>query len=136
MKLKLVGVNKMQSNLRAVTNTIAPKSYKIALIKVMLMVDAAARPITPVKSTNLRDSVAGSQRITESSAFGAKGHMGFSANYAEPVHERITTKKGVLIKHPIGGAKFLSKAIEQVSHKVPGELKSSLQSTFFKGKAL
>lgn len=137
MKLKLEGASTMQKNLRTVTNRIAPNSYRTALLTSMTMIENAARRITPVKSTNLRDSVAGTQVITESNAFGAKGTMGFAANYAIYVHERVKTKKGALVKHKPGKtAKFLKKGIEAVQPKILGKMKVSFDASMFKRRII
>lgn len=53
-------------------------------------------------------------RITEGSAKRMKIELGHSEEYALPVHERIRDhRSGKVINHPEGGAKFLTRAIEE-----------------------
>lgn len=126
--MKLKGLNEMQTKMSRMVNNTAPSSYRTAVIKALLRVEAESARRVPVDKHKLRPSGLGNARILKSGPEGASGIMGYTANYAVYVHERTE------LKHKPGKeAKFLQNAIAHELPQMMHNMKVDISGTMFPG---
>lgn len=108
MSFKVTGMKGFKKNLQVIAEKAGSDAYRSSLLKLLIKIEAEAMRRTPVDTGHLRRSAAGNTVVIKADNKGATGVVVFTANYAVYVHERTE------LRHEVGEAKFLEKAIFHV----------------------
>lgn len=124
-KVTVTGGKRIKKTLQKLVNERGPQAYRTSLLKFMLKVENSSFKKTPKDTGYLRGSLSGNTAITDSGPNGANGVVFYTADYAPFVHERTE------LRHDIGEAKFLSKAVNENVFAFQRDLKTALKRTIF-----
>ena len=112
MSLKVTGVDKFSNNLLKLRNKMGPRTYTTIILRALVLIEANSARRTPVDTGNLKLSGLGKARVAVSVPAGTVGYTTNTADYAIYVHERLG------LNHPVGEAKFLEKAVNEIAPKI------------------
>lgn len=130
MSLKLKGANTLTKNLRRLAMEKGPSKYGKIVLRALVEIENNSAKRTPIDTGNLKASGLGHAKLLASAPSGAIGYTTNTADYAIYVHERLD------LKHPIGEAKFLENAVNEVKPKIEKKFGAELRTEMFtKGMA-
>lgn len=128
------GLERVRSNFRTVVKDSALKKTESAIYAILSQGAAAAAVKTPVDTSTLINSQYAPQIVTTEGK--TSGHSGYTAEYADVVHNASGVLKGVPRPQkahepgrgnywdPTGEPKFLEKGFEETKKHIPAILKS------------
>lgn len=125
MSLKYSGVKTLKKNLLKLAKEKGPSAYGKIVLRALVLIENNSAKRTPVDKGHLKLSGLGHSKLLASAPNGAMGYTTNTADYAIYVHERLD------LKHTVGEAKFLEKAVNEIKPKIEKKFGAELRSEMF-----